>query len=213
MDKMKKVGLFGGSFDPPTKAHLQVAEQLIERGVLDEVEFVPAYMSYHGKDYGATPQQRIDMLYLLIESSKYRDNMTVNTFEIDNKMKSSTCDFVVKFLDEHDIFFSRKYYFIIGADNAKKIPNFINAEKLISLIPFIIVNRGSENLDNLDWCNNDNTHTIVNIGEGVKNISSSYIRECIYNIESKGLPVEFNRLCSMNVFAYILNYQLYGLEE
>jgi len=41
-----RIGIFGGSFDPPTKGHLHIAEHLLDSDVVDEVMFVPAYKSY-----------------------------------------------------------------------------------------------------------------------------------------------------------------------
>ena len=38
---MKKLGFFGGSFNPPTYAHINVAKMSIEKFNLDAVYFVP----------------------------------------------------------------------------------------------------------------------------------------------------------------------------
>ena len=204
-----KIGLFGGSFDPPTKAHIHVAEELIRTGVLDEVQFVPAYISFHGKSYGATPEQRCEMLEEMIKESDYA--LMVQRFEIKNKLQSSTCDFVEKFLNSvitHNI----EYYFIVGADNAKKIPKFRNGKKLMNSIPFIAVNRGDVKVENLEWCSNA-PHQVVNIGDSHKDSSSSKIRESLKCMEEDGLPEQFFDWCSKNVYMYILNNELYGLED
>jgi nicotinate-nucleotide adenylyltransferase len=42
---MKKIGFFGGSFDPIHLGHLNLAVQLLESGAVDEILFCPAYCS------------------------------------------------------------------------------------------------------------------------------------------------------------------------
>jgi nicotinate-nucleotide adenylyltransferase len=203
----RRIGLFGGSFNPPTKAHLYVAEQLIERGIVDDVQFVPAYVSYHHKEYEASCTDRLSMLSLMVDESKYKQNLSVNAFEMIHKMQSSTYDFVTRFCDE-GADSTNKYYFIVGGDNARKVPNFINGEELIKSIPFIVVNRGYENIESIEWCNND-PHITVNIGDVLPFCSSTQIRNAIHNIEENGLPKRFFNCCSLHVFAYILNSELY----
>jgi nicotinate-nucleotide adenylyltransferase len=203
----RRIGLFGGSFNPPTKAHLYVAEQLIERGIVDDVQFVPAYVSYHHKEYEASCSDRMSMLCLMIEESKYVRNMSVNTFEIRHKMQSSTFDFVQRFCDE-GADSTNQYYFIVGGDNAKKVPNFINGGELIKAIPFIVVNRSNVCVEEIEWCSKD-PHIVVNLGNDHSGCSSTKIREVVKNFGVNGAPKEFFDWCSTRVFAYILNYEIY----
>jgi nicotinate-nucleotide adenylyltransferase len=207
----RRIGLFGGSFNPPTKAHLYVAEQLIERGIVDEVQFVPAYVSYHHKEYEATPQQRCDMIQLMIEESKFEPVLYVNDFEIVHQMQSSTYDFIKEFFNVGvDLSDEIEYYFIVGGDNAKKVPNFINGEELIKAIPFIVVNRGHQTVDHIEWCSKD-PHIVVELGNkhDMDDCSSTDIRNEIRTMESNGLHCNFFRWCTRNVFAYILNKDIY----
>ena len=44
---MKKLGFFGGSFNPPTYAHINVAKMSIEKFNLDAVYFVPVGNLYN----------------------------------------------------------------------------------------------------------------------------------------------------------------------
>lgn len=207
----RKIGLLGGSFNPPTKAHLYVAEQLIELGIVDEVQFVPAYVSYHHKDYEATPQQRCDMIQLMIEESKFEPVLYVNDFEIVHQMQSSTYDFIKEFFNAGvDLSDEIEYYFIVGADNAEKVPNFINGEELIKTIPFIVVNRGYQSVKHIDWCKSD-PHIVVDIKNylSMNGCSSTNIRNAIKNMTDVGLSSDFFNWCSIDVFAYILNNELY----
>jgi nicotinate-nucleotide adenylyltransferase len=219
-----RVALFGGSFDPAHLGHLYIAEQLIDKGVVDCVEFVPAYVSYHGKDYGASPIERCDMLRELIVSSPHRDCLAVNMFEIDRKMKTSTYDFVDKLfstISETDYNFCRygmddiQYYFVIGSDNATMIPSFKkgpNSEMVIDKIPFIVVNRGDDNIKNIEWCSKS-PHIIVDIGDKFSTCSSSRIRE-LFSTTSDVFPNdELLDICDISVFSYILDNDLYSIGD
>lgn len=216
----KRIGLFGGSFDPVTKAHIYVAEQLIEKGILDIVEFVPAYVSYHGKSYCAHPGDRIALLEEAIHESMFPAQLKVCSFEIDNKMETCTYDFVDKYLDYMDDpeVMDKKYgvppkdvqyYFIAGGDNAKKIPNFKFGEQLIERIPFILVNRGYDRVTSLEWCSKE-PHIIVNLENKFAECSSTKIREVIRTMYGYGIPAEFFRdWIDWEVFKYIMDHGLY----
>lgn len=217
MRKSFRIGLFGGSFDPPTKAHIHVAEQLVEKGIVDRVEFVPAYKSYHKKNYIATPQQRIDMLKLAISNSKYANKLSVNTYEIDNEMNTCTFYFVEKYLqysedvlDRYEVRASEHYYFVVGMDNGKMIPRFKHGDKLMETIPFIVVNRGEDIPVGDEWFNEE-PHQVVDIGNAYEGCSSSKIREILSKYgDGRLLPSTFyTELCDFNVFMFIMNNNLY----
>jgi len=206
-----RIGLFGGSFDPIHNGHIHVAEKLLELGILDIIQFTPSYVSYHGKSYNASPKHRIELISEAIKDSKYSKSLMINTFEIHNSMSTCTYDFIDKYLhqERNDIFnHNIEYYFIVGADNAKVIHTFKYSDKLINRIPFIVVNRGDVNINDLDWCNKE-PHIIVNIGNKFSDCSSSKIRDIIKNIDD-GVPDNFfDDMCSPSVFEYIKKYNLY----
>lgn len=211
----ERIGLIGGSFDPPTLAHVHLAEELIRKGIVDKVQFVPAYVSYHNKSYVATPQQRIEMLQFVCKGSELP--LSVCTYEIDNKMQTCTYDFIkayVKYnediLEQYEVKIDEKYHFVVGMDNGKMIPKFKHGDKLVNEIPFIVVNRGDDVPVGDEWFN-EKPHQVVNIGNAFGDCSSTKIREVMKEY-GKGSPVPetfFFELCSLDVFAYILNNNLY----
>ncbi len=217
----KKIGLFGGSFDPISRAHMYVAEQLIKSGTLDEVHFVPAYVSYHNKDYDAGGNDRIDMIDEACENSEYGMSLRINTFEIRNRLNSCTADFLEKVLidkdhsDMRDVLTYDKeandYYFIVGADNAKMIPNFKKTEDgvhLLDLIPCVVVNRGEPLDKSVTWCREE-PHIMFDVGDEYANCSSTKIRDILYLRSRDGLPRQLFGICSEEVVGNILSNGLY----
>ena len=62
-----KIGIFGGSFNPPHIMHKKIAEQLIKEKYLDKVIFVPTGMKYEYKNNLISNEDRYHMLKLLIK--------------------------------------------------------------------------------------------------------------------------------------------------
>ena len=57
-----KIGIFGGSFNPPHKIHQKIANYLVKNNYLDKVIFVPTGSNYE-KPYLASEQDRYNMLF------------------------------------------------------------------------------------------------------------------------------------------------------
>lgn len=64
---MKRVGLLGGTFDPPHQGHLRLAELAWAHLDLDELRFVPAAQSPHKGAAGTPPEVRARLLRLALE--------------------------------------------------------------------------------------------------------------------------------------------------
>ena len=70
---MKKIGFFGGCFNPPTNMHIKIANNLIKERKLDKVVFVPMNDLYK-KEGLVEAKHRYDMLKLAISEASSRDN-------------------------------------------------------------------------------------------------------------------------------------------
>ena len=66
---MKKVGFFGGCFNPPTNIHMELANKLIKEGKLDKVIFVPVN-DYYNKENLEKAKHRYNMLKLATKNYK-----------------------------------------------------------------------------------------------------------------------------------------------
>ena len=63
---MERIGIFGGTFNPPHIGHLQAAKEAARALELDRVLLVPSCQTPHKPvpDGSASAQQRLDMLRL-----------------------------------------------------------------------------------------------------------------------------------------------------
>ena len=81
---MKKLGFFGGSFNPPTYAHINVAKMSIEKFNLDAVYFVPVGNLYN-KPSLIDENYRYKMLELICD-----DKIMVENIELGRKQTLNT---------------------------------------------------------------------------------------------------------------------------
>ena len=63
---MERIGIYGGTFNPPHVGHIQAAEQAITALRLDRVLLIPDRIAPHKElpENSPTPQQRMDMLHI-----------------------------------------------------------------------------------------------------------------------------------------------------
>lgn len=182
-----RIGVFGGSFNPPHLMHLNIAKDLLRLKYLDKVIFVPTGNKY-SKDDLIDIKYRIEMLKIMTISY---DDMIVSDYENQDRVV-----YTYETLD----YFKKKYlgseiYFILGADNLKQISNWKNSEYILSNYKLLVINRGDDKIevkDNvvvMDILNND--------------ISSTFIRS---NIDNDDI---IKKYLDKNVLEYIRKEKLY----
>src|SRR5690625_3775481 len=132
---MQKIGILGGTFDPPHIGHLIIAEEVRLTLKLDEVWFIPSNVQVHKGQAKATAKDRLQMVQCAIESNRH---FKINPIEINRTGKSYTIDTVRELLQQH---YNCKFYFIIGADMVEYLPHWKNIDELINIITFVGVNR------------------------------------------------------------------------
>ena len=137
----KKIGLLGGTFDPPHYGHLLMAERAYEEMKLDEIWFIPSYIPPHKAEAKTNGADRGKMLQLAIED---RPHFHVKTIELERKGKSYTIDTVHLLREQNP---DKEFSFIIGGDMVEYLPNWHRIEELSQLITFIGIKRHGYSLE------------------------------------------------------------------
>lgn len=138
-DKNRTVGLFGGAFDPIHIGHFVVAQQVVSKGLVDEVWFMPCYSDAFGKKVNmSSPEHRAEMIRLLIGERNASGWAMLCTYELMKKNEAGTYS-VMKSLQKDcpEIDFK----FIMGTDQACKIKMWRNSRKFLREMSLIVVNR------------------------------------------------------------------------
>lgn len=186
---MKRIGILGGTFDPPHIGHLLIAEEVRIALSLDKVWFIPSSIPPHKQAAFSTATHRISMVKKAIQSNT---SFVVKTLEIERIGKSYTVDTINILKEKYpDV----EFYFIIGADMVEYLPKWHRIDELVKLVTFVGVNRLGFHVES--------TYPILNIEVPTIDISSTLIRNRIMN------DISVNYLLPHLVYDYIKEQQLY----
>ena len=165
-----KIGILGGSFNPPHNMHKDIALSLILKGILDKVIFIPTGNRY-GKKELEEASHRFNMLKIVCK--KY-ENIEVSDYEIKQQLVYTyqTLDYFKSLSNNSE------FYFIVGADNLAELKDWKNYNYLISNYRFIVINREGESLEELLKEHNYHPNIVVT-DVAMNNISSTKIRKMI----------------------------------
>ena len=165
--ELKKIGFFGGCFNPPTKVHINLANALIKSGLVDKVIFVPVG-DYYNKQNLVSAKHRYNMLKLLCNNNKWLD--VENIASIHSNILYAT-DTFKKIYDKYNEL--AQIYFIMGSDNFKKMPTWKDYNRIITQYKFIVIQR----FEDEEQIKKDNV--LYYTPEQIQNMNSTQIREMI----------------------------------
>lgn len=133
--KRKRVGLFGGTFNPIHLGHLRGAEEIRESFRLDEVVFIPSATPPHkSKEEIIDARHRVEMVRLAISSNPF---FSLSEVELLRQGKSYSIDTLRHFCEGgQDTFF-----FILGGDAFVEIETWKDFKNLFTLCHFIVMAR------------------------------------------------------------------------
>ncbi|MGZ4111193.1 MAG: nicotinate-nucleotide adenylyltransferase [Tumebacillaceae bacterium] len=194
-----RLGVFGGTFDPPHIGHLVVAQVALEELGLDKVLFVPAGVNplKVGKTV-TSAEHRLQMVQRAIATHPAFD---VSDWELQQPGPSFTVHTLEHF---HEQCPQAELFFIIGADNLHILPKWRNVERIVELATIVAVTRPGFDLKT-------STETVFalypHISQRIKaveipglEISSTWIRERLVKNRSVEhlLPTEVIRYTEEN---------------
>ena len=134
---MKKIGIYGGTFDPIHLGHLITAQSVREIRKLDKIIFIPSFISPHKKDrISSSPRHRLNMLKLAIKKISYFD---FSALEIRRKDISYTIDTIQALKSEY-----KKIELIIGYDNLISFDTWKDPDKICELTKLVVLRRKVE---------------------------------------------------------------------
>jgi len=193
----KKIGLFGGSFDPIHNGHLMIAARAQKLLFIDRVIFIPAAIPPHKQHLTLTNKNhRLQMAKLAIEN--YPD-FEVSDIEIQRSGISYTIDTLL-FFRKHFNLTSDQIYFIIGADSLIDFHKWRNPEKIIENCNIVVYDRAGIDINSIGG---DLKKKVSFLNAPLIDISSTTIRNKI--MSGKAL----NKLLPEKVADYISKNNLY----
>lgn len=138
-----RLGILGGTFNPPHLGHLVCAQEAHDQLALDRVVLMPAARPPHKKvaaDPGA--EVRYDLCRRAVAGDERFD---VSRLELDRPGQSWTVDTLRTLRDEHP---QDDLIFIVGGDMARSLPTWREPEAVLELATLAVAERaGSERED------------------------------------------------------------------
>lgn len=190
-----KIGIFGGSFNPPHNMHRDIALNLIEKGYLDKVIFVPTG-DYYPKSELIEFKHRYQMLKLMVGSNP---NIKVSDYEARGELTYTyqTLDYFQSIYPNDEI------YFILGSDNLKSFNKWRNYEYILKKYKILVINRNSDDIKSVLSEYKDYQNNIISANIPLKEISSTEIRTQLKNnvdLENKLDKKVLNYIKQMNLY-------------
>ena len=130
----KKIGILGGSFDPPHAGHLKISKIAISKLSLDEIYWcVTKKNPFKNKTYFSL-SKRIKKSRLLTAKVK---KIKIKYFE--DKIKSNNSIDLIKYLNKKNK--KNDFYLIIGSDNLINFHRWKSWKLLTKLIKIVVFSR------------------------------------------------------------------------
>lgn len=133
--KRNRIGLFGGSFDPPHLGHLTLAQDAYEGLDLESVWFIPTYLSPHKEAYNASPEDRMKMVELMLADDH---RFKCCPIEVESGAPQYSVTTVEVLRQRHP---DTDFFWLLGADQLKTLPKWKNVRKLASMATPVVFNR------------------------------------------------------------------------
>ncbi|HZS61898.1 MAG TPA: nicotinate-nucleotide adenylyltransferase [Gemmatimonadaceae bacterium] len=134
-----RLGIFGGTFDPPHLGHLLVAIDAYEALALDRLVFVPTGRQPLKAGITTAPgAARLAMTRRLIGDDP---RLAVSSIEIDRDGLSFTVDTLKAFADEAP---QVERFFLLGADAWRSFPRWRAPDEIMRLATVVVLTRGEE---------------------------------------------------------------------
>jgi len=124
-----KLGLFGGTFDPPHLGHIQLALYVLNEKNLQKVILVPAYKTpYQDKQSAASFEHRLNMVEIAIEA---HPELEVSDIEGKRGGESYTIETIRQVKKLYSLS-SEELYLIVGADGFNRFSEWKEPESILT---------------------------------------------------------------------------------
>lgn len=203
-----KIGIYGGTFNPPHLGHMAAAKTAAQVLGLDKLIIIPTAQPPHKRlpEGSATPEQRLEMARLMADNLNMPGVAQVSDIELRRQGKSYTVDTLVAMAA---LYPDAELWLLMGTDMFLSIHNWYKPEKIMELAGICAFGRTEQDGEELfapqraflqDKYNARLTTITL---PGLVDISSTQLREVL----AAGRGEEY--LCPA-VYGYILMNGLYG---
>ncbi len=148
--RRRRIGVYGGTFDPVHRGHLSVARAVRENFALDELLFVPAFVPPHkrGREI-SSPHHRHAMLAL---ATRHEPQMRISTIELDAPARPYTVETMASLQMQYA---DAALFFVMGMDSFREVTLWRDYETLLTNYGIIVAARPSHDTSHDNSYEND----------------------------------------------------------
>lgn len=132
-----KIGLFGGTFNPPHLGHLNSIETVRRKMGLDKIFIIPSFQNPLKKEVdGPSAEHRLNMIKAAIAG--YEKYYEVDTQELDRKGLSYTKDTITEYRKNYE---AKELFLIVGSDNLATFEKWKDYKKILEETNLVVTTR------------------------------------------------------------------------
>lgn len=197
---MKRLVVFGGSFDPIHKGHIALSDAALRVVNADKLCFVPAGKHpFKNENSKINSAKIVNMLKLAIENLDNRDKFEIEPYELENFDSVSYTYDTLKYIKAKNP--QSQIYLLIGADNLKDFKKWHRWDGILENADLIVGLRKSVLIS--DFRLYDFNFQVIDAD--APNVSSSQLRHLLVQRRFE----EANEYIYDNVLEYIKDENLY----
>ncbi len=199
---MKKIIIFGGTFNPVHKGHRQILDALSCLEDIEKVYIIPTKIPPHKEtDFLADEQQRLYMCKLL---ASHYNGVEVCDIELQRAGKSYTVDTLKAFKER---FPECSLYITIGGDSVVSFTKWRNFKEILDIAGLICFSRGDVSSQEYTSALSELKSLGANITvltDPIDTISSTQIRNALKSSD------KVEQYLDSDIYNYIIEKQIYG---
>jgi nicotinate-nucleotide adenylyltransferase len=222
--RVPKIGVFGGTFNPIHVCHLRIADRVRELVGLDRVIFVPASIPPHKAVDLAPAAQRLEMVRLAVSGWP---GFEVDGLELTREGPSYSADTMEIFRGRYP---DADLYFLVGVEMFRTLSSWRDPHRLVAVCRLLVIGRpgtpfadlaelgwlGDTPRETLDRLDAESRECVLDLGPRVPvclvkptpcDVSATQIRRDL----AEGRLAR--NLLPAPVHSYILQHKLYGVRE
>ncbi len=193
------IGIYGGAFDPPHRAHINLAEAALAQFKFDEMHVIPTGDAVHKRRHLSPAVHRIEMTKLAFHGVA---KTVIDEREVNRGGASYTIDTL---LELKALYPKSKFTLIIGQDQLMVFHTWHRYEEILKMVTLAVVVRGGGGAAaTAAEAASPIPHTVITFTPRM--VSSSDIRQMI---RAKELDSAFATKMKPSVLAYIHEHLLY----
>ena len=146
-DRRRRVGILGGTFDPPHVGHLALARSARDAMQLDEVRLMPTGHSWQKSAAGASALQRLEMVRIALRDVGPAEGLRADDREVLRDGQTYTVDTLEAL--RHELGPDVMLVLIVGSDQLRNLATWRNWQRLFDLAHIAATQRERISLDDL----------------------------------------------------------------